>query len=166
MTSLVVAPDGALWIGTKGGAARWTGKDFERVPASALNSAAVDALSVEADGTLWIGTPRGVGQRTPDGRFVSTPWREHGDETVFKVLHRDRKGVYWLDIPEGLGRIGDRRILNVPLYSGTANGIVKPSWSARLRRSQRRTVVREHRQRPVVPAGELAPVLGAAAPRR
>jgi signal transduction histidine kinase/CheY-like chemotaxis protein/sugar lactone lactonase YvrE len=130
VTSLVVAADGALWIGTKGGAARWTGKDFERVPASALNSTAVDALSVEADGTLWIGTPRGVSQRRPDGRFVSAPWREHGGETVFKVLHRDRKGVYWLDIPEGLGRIGDRRVLNVPLYSGTANGIVKPSWSA------------------------------------
>src|SRR5687768_15385996 len=32
---LVVATNGTLWVGTQGGVARWTGRDFERVPASA-----------------------------------------------------------------------------------------------------------------------------------
>src|SRR5690606_34540427 len=31
-----VAPDGAIWVGTRGGAARWTGRDFERLADDAL----------------------------------------------------------------------------------------------------------------------------------
>ncbi|HEX2595964.1 MAG TPA: two-component regulator propeller domain-containing protein, partial [Luteimonas sp.] len=35
---LAVTPDGTLWVGTKNGVARWTGHDFERLPAADLNS--------------------------------------------------------------------------------------------------------------------------------
>ncbi len=129
VTHLALGPDGSLWVATQNGAARWTGRDFERVPVSALNSPSVDGLAVEADGSVWMGTPLGVSQRTPSGKFISSPWRAHGDETVFKVLNRDRSGDYWLDIVEGLGRIGADKIENVPLYSDAAKGVVKPSWS-------------------------------------
>ena len=64
---LAVAPDGTLWVGTKDGVARWTGRDFERLPASALNTPAVNGLTIDADGALWIGTPRGVSVRHADG---------------------------------------------------------------------------------------------------
>ncbi|HEY5972804.1 MAG TPA: two-component regulator propeller domain-containing protein, partial [Pseudoxanthomonas sp.] len=129
VTRLAVAPDGTLWIATRTGAARWTGRDFERVPATALNSPVVDGLAIEPDGSVWMGTTLGVSQRTSTGKFSSAPFRAYGDETVFNVLRRDRSGDYWLDIVEGLGRIGEERIENVPLYSDAAKGIVKPSWS-------------------------------------
>ncbi len=128
---LLVAPDGTLWVGTKGGVARWTGRGFERMPAHALASPLVNGLSAERDGTLWIATPRGVGMRRPDGRTSAAPWRQSGiDDTILHVLLRDRAGTYWLDVPQGLGREDDGRMAVVPLYSGAAQGLVRPSWIA------------------------------------
>jgi signal transduction histidine kinase/CheY-like chemotaxis protein/sugar lactone lactonase YvrE len=126
---LVVAPDGTLWIGTKGGVARWTGRDFERVPASAMNSPLVNGLSVERDGTLWIATPGGVSVRRRDGTYSKSPWASLAGETkVLHVLRHDRSGQYWFDIPAGLGLNGESGIEPVPLYSAVSNGTVRPSW--------------------------------------
>ncbi|WP_460726552.1 ATP-binding protein [Lysobacter rhizosphaerae] len=125
---LVVAPDGTLWVGTQGGVARWTGRDFERVPESALNSSVVNGLTIERDGTLWIGTPEGVSVRRPDGRYSKAPFAQlAGDGKVLHVLSHDRSGQYWYDVPAGLGINGERGIEPVPLY-GSANGAVRPSW--------------------------------------
>ncbi|GAB3349508.1 two-component regulator propeller domain-containing protein [Lysobacter tyrosinilyticus] len=126
---LVVAPDGTLWVGTQGGVARWTGRDFERVPAESLNSPAVNSLTVERDGSLWIGTPEGVSIRRPDGTYSKSPWSvQAGNLKVLHVLARDRSGQYWLDIPAGLGLKGGGDIEVVPLYSTLASGLVRPSW--------------------------------------
>lgn len=126
---LARAPDGALWIGTKAGVARWNGRDFERVPASALNSPAINGLTVEPDGTLWIGTPEGVSVRRSNGSYSKVPWREQGvSSPVLHVLLRDRSAQYWFDIAAGLGRDSDGGVSVVPLYSETANGLVRPSW--------------------------------------
>ncbi|GAB3104087.1 ATP-binding protein [Lysobacter terrae] len=124
--ALAMAPDGTLWIGTQGGVARWTGRDFERLPADALNSSVVNSLTVERDGRLWIGTPGGVSLRRPDGSYARSPWGDAGATKVRRVLSRDRSGQYWLDIPAGLGMGGDGE--TVPLYSAAANGLVSPSW--------------------------------------
>ncbi|GAB3377918.1 ATP-binding protein [Lysobacter fragariae] len=130
---LVVAPDDTLWIGTKGGVARWTARGFERLPADALNSPVVNGLTVEADGTLWIGTPGGVSVRRSNGSLSRSPWADLGiGGKILHVLQRDRGGQYWLDIADGLGRHGDgdAAIQNVPLYSNAAHGLVRPSWVA------------------------------------
>ena len=130
---LAVAPDGTLWIGTKNGVARWTGRDFERLPASDLNAQAINGLTVDGDGALWIGTPRGVSVRWPDGSVALSPWSGYG-KTLFHMLLRDRSGISWLDTVDGLGRDsegppGQGEVRNVPLYSNAAHGAVKPSWS-------------------------------------
>ncbi len=124
---LTVARDGTLWIGTQGGVARWTGRDFECLPAGALNSPVVNALSVDGDGTLWIGTPQGVSVRRPDGTFSAAPWPGRGNG-VLHMLHRDRGGQRWLDVREGLALESDGAIETVPLYSTVAGGPVRPSW--------------------------------------
>ena len=126
---LVVATDGTLWIGTQGGVARWTGRDFERAPGNALNSSVINGLTLERDGTLWVGTPRGVSVRRSDGTWSKSPWaRIEGGSEVLHVLQRDRSGQYWYDIPAGLGLDGAKRIEPVPLYGATASGPVRPSW--------------------------------------
>jgi signal transduction histidine kinase/ActR/RegA family two-component response regulator len=129
VSRLAVAPDGSLWIGTQDGAARWTGRDFERVPAGALNSPVVNALTGERDGTVWIGTPEGVSARRGDGTYSKAPLPQPtGDGKVLHVLSHDRSGQFWLDVPDGLGTAGARGIEAVPLYSTAANGLVRPSW--------------------------------------
>jgi len=125
---LAMTPDGTLWIGTKNGVARWTGRDFERLAPEALNSQAVNGLSVDVDGALWIGTPRGVSVRHPDGSVSRSPWRGYG-KTLFHMLLRDRGGIFWLDTVDGLGRDSDGVVRNVALYSNSAHGAVRPSWS-------------------------------------
>ncbi|MGO4223093.1 ATP-binding protein [Lysobacter sp. TAF61] len=126
---LVVAPDGSLWVGTKGGVARWTGHDFERLPTTALSSPLVNGITAESDGTLWFATPRGVGVRRADGHVSATPWAEAGiKDTILHVLLRDRSGIYWFDVPQGLGRDERGKLSVVPLYSGTAQGLVRPGW--------------------------------------
>jgi signal transduction histidine kinase/ligand-binding sensor domain-containing protein/CheY-like chemotaxis protein len=126
---LAVAGDGTLWIGTKGGAARWTGRDFERVPTGALNSLDVNGLTIESDGTVWIGTPGGVSVRRPNGSYSRAPWADQGmTDKILHVLQRDRSGQYWFDIPAGLGRDEEGQVTPVPLYSAEANGLVRPSW--------------------------------------
>jgi ligand-binding sensor domain-containing protein len=125
---LAVAPDGTLWVGTKGGVARWTGHGFDRLPASTLNTQAVNGLTIGADGALWIGTPRGVSVRRADGSSELEPWPAY-DKTVFHVLLHDREGIDWLDTFDGLGRDSEGSVRNVPLYSNSSHGAVKPSWS-------------------------------------
>jgi len=125
---MAVAADGSLWIGTQGGAARWTGHDFERVPATALPSQIINRIGVEPDGRIWIATDRGAVLRTPDGRYVQQPWASTSSVPVLQTLLHDRAGTYWLDTASGLGVLKDGRIENVPLYSVSAHGIVKPNW--------------------------------------
>ena len=125
VSKVLVAPDGTLWVGTKAGVARWTGRDFERLAEPSLGSALVNAMTVEPDGTLWIGTSEGVAVRHPDGRVERNPF---GRERVLHVLHRDRDGSRWLDIPQGLGRESDGEMAVVPLYSLSSRGSVRPPW--------------------------------------
>jgi signal transduction histidine kinase/ligand-binding sensor domain-containing protein/CheY-like chemotaxis protein len=125
---LVLGPDGALWAGTKNGVARWTGRDFARLPASALNSPNVNALRFDQDGTLWIGTPRGVSAVYPDGQANLDPWPGYAKK-VYALLLTDRAGNRWLDTADGLGRDEEGEVRNVPLYSEVAHGMIRPSWS-------------------------------------
>ncbi|BAV99259.1 hybrid sensor histidine kinase/response regulator [Lysobacter enzymogenes] len=130
VVNLAVAPDGALWIATLAGAARWTGHDFERVPAGALKSEIVNSIAFERDGTAWFGTPAGAGMRQPDGRYQAEPWAGFAPKLkVIDVLRRDRTGQYWFDLPQGLGVGGPDGIEVVPLFSATSQGLVRPSWS-------------------------------------
>ncbi len=134
VTCVSVAPDGTLWVATKHGAARWApgaGDDgaFERLPDRFLSDVGIDSMAIEDDGTIWFGGADGVAARRPDGTLSTTPLAAHGGTPVYRVLRHDGSGVYWLDIPDGLGRIDEDRIVNIPLYSSAARGIVKPSWS-------------------------------------
>ncbi len=126
---LATLPDGTLWIGGKRGLARWTGHDFERVPAAVLSGAVVNGMSADAQGNLWISTLGGVHVRRPDGRFEQAPWQVPADDQVLGVMLHDDQGGYWLDTRSGLGRGVQGRYQQVPLYSALARGRVRPNWS-------------------------------------
>ena len=165
---LVVAPDGTLWVGTKGGVARWTGRDFERVPGRCAELARTSTASPsDPMARLWIGTPTGSACAGPTAAIRGRRWADRGlQDKILHVLQRDRSGQYWFDIAAGLGRDSEDKVVNrAVVQRGPRSGLVQAVVGGRARGPRRRPVVRQQQQRPVVPAGKLAPVLGAVASR-
>ncbi|PPU67460.1 histidine kinase, partial [Xanthomonas pisi] len=131
ITALRVTPDGSLWIGGNSGVARWTGRDFERVPLPG-NTQSSNGMRLDSRGTLWVtdGSYQ-LYQLNSKGQFVTQPWYgNENDQRVGGVLLRDRVGRYWLDTMAGLGISTGKDVVNVPIYSLSAHGLVKPSWSS------------------------------------
>ncbi|WP_241093369.1 hybrid sensor histidine kinase/response regulator [Xanthomonas sp.] len=130
VTHLAVTSDGTLWVGTRGGAARWTGRDFQRLPASALPEQKVNGLTPEREGNLWVSTLSGVRLVRRDGHVIAPYWHNMASENVLAMLVHDRSGNRWFDTNDGLGRESEgAQIRNVPLYSASAHGLVKPNWA-------------------------------------
>src|SRR5690554_6701752 len=91
VSAIEIAPDGTVWVGTRNGVARWTGRDFERLPAGILPDGRVNVVSFAADGTMWAGTAGGVVQRDPDGTVSRLAWGEDQDRRVMQVLAHDSR---------------------------------------------------------------------------
>jgi len=129
---LAVESDGSLWVGTKDGVARWTGRDFDRVAMPATVSRMVNGLVFDAQGDLWIGAPgAGTVRRRVDGRAeVMAQVDPVLREPVLHMLVQDRQGARWFDTRSGLARELDGRIEDVPLFSFASRGAVRPSWSS------------------------------------
>ncbi len=127
---LAVTADGVLWVGSKGGLARWTGSGFQREGESVLPSPRINGLKVDGGQRLWIATNGGVVVRHRDGRFERMQWPGSDYGHVLNVLQYDSDGNYWLDTLQGLGRSrAGEAVSNVPLYSAQERGMVKPNWS-------------------------------------
>ncbi|MET0328761.1 MAG: two-component regulator propeller domain-containing protein, partial [Luteimonas sp.] len=123
--------DGALWVGTKGGVARWTGNGFDHVSMPPDVSSLVNGLVFDAQGDLWIGAQGGGVVRRADGRTEPMPWNDPVlDKPVLHMLVQDRDGARWFDTRSGLARESDGRLVDVPLFSFTSRGAVRPSWSS------------------------------------
>ncbi len=129
VTYLAVTLDGSLWVGTKGGLARWTGGGFEEVGESVLPSERINGLKVDREGRLWIATNLGLVVRTADGRFERSAWPGMQQGEVLNMLQYSADGDYWLDTLAGLGRFRANRVHNVGLYSMQERGMVRPNWS-------------------------------------
>lgn len=126
---LAVTPDGVLWAGTKGGLARWSGRDFEAVGQAVLPSPRINGLKVDREGRLWIATTGGVVVRQTDGRFERVTWPGMRPQDVLNVMQYAADGNYWLDTRQGLGRSRNGgEVHDVPLYSVQERGRVKPNW--------------------------------------
>lgn len=128
---LATGPDGTLWVGTRGGLARWNGDGFETVPGLSADAILL-WLAPDVDGRVWVGLPQGAGVVGADGRFShAVPWREEGPGgRVYSVLHRDAGGQYWLEAFGGLAMGRDGRAEVVGTYSELRQGRIKPAWSA------------------------------------
>ncbi len=130
VVQLVVDRAGALWIGTKNGVARWTGRDFDRVPPDALPSPFVDGLVTDDGGDLWIGMQGAGAVRRAGGRIEPMPWIDPAlGQPVLHMLLQDARGARWLDTRNGLAWEQGGVVRDVPLYSNTSRGVVRPSWS-------------------------------------
>ena len=71
VTSVAQTPDGYLWVGTRGGLARFDGIRFEvfRGNTPGLEDRSIDKLFVDSEGGLWIATASGHLACFTKGRF-------------------------------------------------------------------------------------------------
>ncbi|WP_202844319.1 sensor histidine kinase [Luteimonas saliphila] len=134
VTWLRVDGDGHLWVGSYQGLARWTGDGFDRMLQDVRPSSAVNGLVLDDAGDLWIGTSGAAYvYRAASGRIDPAPWRDPVQgEPVLAMLVQDRQGAHWLDTRSGLAIERDGVVQDVPLYSNTSRGLVRPTWSAAL----------------------------------
>ncbi len=89
--------DGLLWIGTRGGLARFDGASFVVYKAGAPNSIpgeAVTGLAEDRDGSLWISSNGGL-TRDRDGHFQTYSSRDGLPATSIWRIARDPAGGVW-----------------------------------------------------------------------
>lgn len=103
--ALLEATDGAFWVGTDGGLARFqNGAVRTFVEETGLANLRVRALAEDAQGRVWIGTGAGLnvwnGTRLDAVRFEG-PWFR----TKIRCLLRTRDGAMWVGTAQGLHRL-------------------------------------------------------------
>ncbi|MBI1842160.1 MAG: carboxypeptidase regulatory-like domain-containing protein, partial [Verrucomicrobia bacterium] len=110
-----LAPDGALWFATQGGASRFDGRGFQTLTkADGLSEANVYCVLAETNGLVWFGTMDGLTRRDPLAVPPCTVIR--GDKKGFllvKALVRDRQGQLWASLSDGLARLEGTNLVTV-----------------------------------------------------
>ena len=108
--SLAVDPEGALWIGTMAGLARYDGNSVQRI-ALPGDDAQPLIYSITPDGDrLWVGTASGIFMRSASGEWTTPAW-----STMFArpngviALVNTGDGKYWLGGQGGLWRTEGER---------------------------------------------------------
>ncbi|MBS0194006.1 MAG: response regulator [Proteobacteria bacterium] len=123
--ALAVDARGALWVATTAGAARWNGRDFERVDAPGVRDTLVFAIAPQADGAVLLGAKAGLFLREPDGHVRALNWNAGADDPRVTGILRDRNGGWWLSVP-GLLR---RHESSLDSVDGTSRSIALPGAS-------------------------------------
>lgn len=128
VTVLERTRDEALWVGTNDGTARWTGKDFERMPQPAGTDPYAIGLVIDRAGEVWIRTTRGSVRRHRDGRWSSLPWKAGAGVQVMGPMLQDGGGVYWVHASNGLFRAEGDAMQGVSQYSVLIRGPARPQY--------------------------------------
>lgn len=103
------AGDQAVWVGTREGAARWTGAGFKALSAALWNEATT-AIFQAGDGEVWLGSE--------SGRLLR--WRPDGTSQTLTVTGRvwqmasDGQGGVWIAHDAGLARWDGTRLIIEP----------------------------------------------------
>jgi len=117
--ALVVAPDGALWIGSYGSLLeRQLDGSYRAAPDVHTD---VRTLALNPSGGLWIGTiGAGVLLRQPDGRIVQALSASEPGAKAVRSLAHSSNGDLWVGTQEGLHRLSATGIdfVRVPHSAG------------------------------------------------
>ena len=125
--------EGAMWIGTEGGLARFRGGRIDKYhPFRAdygpgfrgLPYATVRALVAARDGDLWIGTDGGLA-RFRDGKFAFDPVIDRMRGEKVWAIHEDPASCLWLGTRgNGLFRVCQGKLVRFTTANGLASNYI------------------------------------------
>ena len=126
---LLESGDGALWIGTYGGLARWADGHLQTwTSAHGLSGNSIRALHEDETGALWIGTYDSGLNRFAGGRFAPIRKRDGlFDDGAFVILD-DGAGRYWMSSNRGVYSVARQEL--EAFASGAARRVTSRAWSS------------------------------------
>ena len=118
IAEIVVAADGALWLATRRGVARFDGAAFEHITTPALPSNLVSALATDARG-VWIGMYGGGLLVHADGALVRIDLGAEPAARKIQALAVAADGTVWVGTDGGgLAAVRDDRAYWLPAFAG------------------------------------------------
>ena len=126
VASIIQASDGSFWAGTSdGGVNHLVNGRFETGSTPGVGRVAPAlGLAQSRDGSIWIGSGTGIATQIHHGR--ATMFRMPGPLTPeLPAIVQDRAGDMWFgfDMPNGLVRLHNGRLENVPIGEGRVKAI-------------------------------------------
>jgi ligand-binding sensor domain-containing protein/signal transduction histidine kinase len=132
--SLVQTRDGYLWVGTRGGLARFDGvrfTTFDNRDKSQLRENEIWSLLEADDGSLWIATFGGGVSRLKDGRFQVFTRRDGVASDYVTSLSKGPDGSIWIGTDGGVSRFRDGRFTTLTREDGLAHNFVRSVFAGR-----------------------------------
>ena len=115
--------EGALWIGTNGGLARWADGKLQTLPVTdPLAHASVLSIMEDREGNLWVGTEADGLHILRDQRFKTIGTREGLSTDATTTVVEDHAGKLWVGTSGG----GLNVLRRTGLAPGTANTYAVP----------------------------------------
>jgi signal transduction histidine kinase/CheY-like chemotaxis protein/streptogramin lyase len=132
--AVIQTHDGYIWIGTKGGLARFDGvrfTSFDDLKPNQLTEAEVWALAEDSDSTLWIGTYGGGLTSFKSGEFKTYTTAQGLANDFVTSLVRGRDGTLWIGTLDGLCRLKGGVFASFRVSDGLANNAVRSLFEDR-----------------------------------
>ncbi|HEY1434214.1 MAG TPA: two-component regulator propeller domain-containing protein, partial [Thermoanaerobaculia bacterium] len=131
IASLAEGPDGALWIGTKGGGLyRVRGRDLAHYTTKdGLSGNSIISLLVDRRGVVWAATMAAGLNRFEGGHWTTYHARDGlGSDSIFS-LFEDRAGALWIGtFGGGVTRFADGRFRSFTTKDGLPHDVVMSTY--------------------------------------
>jgi two-component system sensor histidine kinase/response regulator len=134
VSAVLQTSDGYIWVGTKGGLARFDGvrfTSFDDRDKSKLRESEVRALAEGPDGSLWIGTYGGGVSRLKNGRFAVYTTQQGLVNNYTLEIVKDTEGAIWIATDGGLSRFKDEHFTNYTVKDGLSDNAIRALHSDR-----------------------------------